>query len=432
MYLILLPIFFPILAGFCLLVCPKKPDRKLLIITTGICLVVTAMLILCTLLSGKQELTLFYLTRTLPIYFKIDEVGILFCLLTVVVFVGAGFFSFVYMTHEQKEKRYYGFYLMVFGVLNALCFAGNLITFYLFFELLTLSSMPLVLHTGSREAIMAGLKYLFYSLCGAYAWLPTAHPVAPAPASAVLSAVIVKAGVLALIRVIYYIFGVSFLRGSWVQTAWLILALVTVFMGSMLAYREPVLKKRLAYSTVSQISYILFGLAAMNEEAFTGGLLHVLAHGLIKCTLFLTAGAIIYTTGKTRVDELRGIGKEMPLTIWCYTIVSLGLIGIPPTGGFISKWYLALGGLSGNIGVFGYIGPVVLLLSALLTAGYLLPLTIQGFFPGADYAYASLQKREPHKCMTIPILIMTILSVLIGLFPNILVDYLADFVGTLF
>lgn len=336
---------------------------------------------------------------------------------------------------------------------------------------------------------MAGLKYLFYSLCGAYAglfgiyflyhncdtltftaggvlqttaiaaqgefllltafvmilgfgvkagmfpmhaWLPTAHPVAPAPASAVLSAVIVKAGVLALIRVIYYIFGVSFLRGSWVQTAWLILALVTVFMGSMLAYREPVLKKRLAYSTVSQISYILFGLAAMNEEAFTGGLLHVLAHGLIKCTLFLTAGAIIYTTGKTRVDELRGIGKEMPLTIWCYTIVSLGLIGIPPTGGFISKWYLALGGLSGNIGVFGYIGPVVLLLSALLTAGYLLPLTIQGFFPGADYAYASLQKREPHKCMTIPILIMTILSVLIGLFPNILVDYLADFVGTLF
>ena len=157
MYLILLPIFFPILAGFCLLVCPKKPDRKLLIITTGICLVVTAMLILCTLLSGKQELTLFYLTRTLPIYFKIDEVGILFCLLTVVVFVGAGFFSFVYMTHEQKEKRYYGFYLMVFGVLNALCFAGNLITFYLFFELLTLSSMPLVLHTGSREAIMAGL-----------------------------------------------------------------------------------------------------------------------------------------------------------------------------------------------------------------------------------------------------------------------------------
>lgn len=489
MYLILLPIFFPILAGFCLLVCPKKPDRKLLIITTGICLVVTAMLILCTLLSGKQELTLFYLTRTLPIYFKIDEVGILFCLLTVVVFVGAGFFSFVYMTHEQKEKRYYGFYLMVFGVLNALCFAGNLITFYLFFELLTLSSMPLVLHTGSREAIMAGLKYLFYSLCGAYAglfgiyflyhncdtltftaggvlqttaiaaqgefllltafvmilgfgvkagmfpmhaWLPTAHPVAPAPASAVLSAVIVKAGVLALIRVIYYIFGVSFLRGSWVQTAWLILALVTVFMGSMLAYREPVLKKRLAYSTVSQISYILFGLAAMNEEAFTGGLLHVLAHGLIKCTLFLTAGAIIYTTGKTRVDELRGIGKEIPLTIWCYTIVSLGLIGIPPTGGFISKWYLALGGLSGNIGVFGYIGPVVLLLSALLTAGYLLPLTIQGFFPGADYAYASLQKREPHKCMTIPILIMTILSVLIGLFPNILVDYLADFVGTLF
>lgn len=335
---------------------------------------------------------------------------------------------------------------------------------------------------------MAGLKYLFYSLCGAYAslfgiyflcqncdtltftaggvlqvsaaskdgsfflflafvmilgfgvkagmfpmhaWLPTAHPAAPAPASAALSAVIVKAGVLALIRVIYYIFGADFIRGTWVQTAWLTLALVTVFMGSMLAFREPVLKKRLAYSTVSQLSYILFGLAVMNEEALTGSLLHVLAHGFIKGTLFLTAGAIIYTTGKTKVDELRGIGKEMPLTMWCYTIVSLGLIGIPPTGGFVSKWYLAIGGLAGDIGIFRYLGPAILLVSALLTAGYLLPLTLRGFFPGTDYDYQTLQKREPCPLMTIPILFMTILSVLIGLFPTVIVDKLTDFVSTL-
>lgn len=199
----------------------------------------------------------------------------------------------------------------------------------------------------------------------------------------------------------------------------------------MLAYREPVLKKRLAYSTVSQLSYILFGLAVMNKEAFTGGLLHVLAHGFIKGTLFLIAGAIIYTTGKTRVDELRGIGKEMPLTMWCYTIVSLGLIGIPPTGGFISKWYLATGGLAGDIGIFRYLGPAILLLSALLTAGYLLPLTIQGFFPGADYDYTSLHRQEPCHLMTIPIVLLTVLSVLIGLFPNIVVAYLTNFVSTL-
>ena len=442
------------------------------------------MLALC--LAGEGMLTLFNLTDRLPVLFKVDEVSVIFSAMTVIVFVCAGFFSFEYMKHEQKEKRYYGFYLIVFGVLLALCFAGNLITFYLFFELLTLSSMPLVLHNGSKEAIMAGLKYLFYSLCGAYlslfglyfiesygntltfspggvlsagaiaehgtvllvtamlmligfgvkagmfplhAWLPTAHPVAPAPASAVLSAVIVKAGVLGMVRVVYYIFGVSFLRGSWVQTVWMCLTLLTVFMGSMLAYREPVLKKRLAYSTVSQLSYILFGLSIMETDALRGGLLHVLSHGFIKAALFLCVGAIIFKTGKTRVEELRGIGKEMPLLMWCYTIVSLGLIGIPPTGGFISKWYLAEGALSSGIAVFSWLGPVILLISALLTAGYLLPVTIRGFFPGADYNYETLVKKEPSPLMTVPVLILALLSVLLGLIPGEILDYLLQIAG---
>lgn len=493
MYLILLSIFFPILSGMFLLIRYRtsltgsaKPDRKTLVILTGSFLVITALLTTAASLTVTEPFTLFYLTKTLPITFAIDQTGALFSLLTVIIMLCAGFFSFAYMKHEEREGRYYGFYLLVFGILNALCFAGSLITFYLFFELLTLSSMPLVLHNGSKEAVMAGLKYLFYSLCGAYgalfgiyfiyqnsttlaftaggvldssavarqggfllfaafvmilgfgvkagmfpmhAWLPTAHPVAPAPASAVLSAVIVKAGALAIIRVVYYIFGADFLKGSRMQTAWICLTLITIFMGSMLAYREPVLKKRLAYSTVSQLSYILFGLAVMDESALTGSLLHVLAHGFIKAVLFLCAGAIIYTTGKTRVDELRGIGKEMPLTMWCYTIASLGLIGIPPTGGFISKWYLAIGSFKSGLPVLDVLGPIILLVSALLTAGYLLPLTIQGFFPGADYDYSKLQKREPSGLMTIPILILTILSVLIGLFPNLITDYLTAIVS---
>ncbi len=511
MYLILLSIFFPIVVGVGFLIVSSdketgktisdtcyssnledrgaaesnKQARNHLLLATGTAYLLTGILVIAAIIAARDEsFILFYLTKALPICFRIDEMGVLFSVMTLIVYVCAGFFSFEYMKHETKEKRYYGFYLIVFGVLNALCFAGNLITFYLFFEMLTLTSMPLVLHNGSHESIMAGLKYLFYSLCGAYmalfgiyfiwknsdtltftaggvlnasagsqtgilliaafvmllgfgvkagmfpmhAWLPTAHPVAPAPASAVLSAVIVKGGVLAIVRTVYYIYGTSFLRGTWVQTAWLILTLITVFMGSMLAYREPVLKKRLAYSTVSQLSYILFGLAMMTTSSVTGGLLHVLAHGFIKATLFLVAGAIIYTTGKTRVDELRGIGKEMPLTIWCYTIVSLGLIGIPPTGGFISKWYLAIGSLNSSIPVFCWLGPVILLVSALLTAGYLLPLTVQGFLPGADYDYTHLRKREPSLWMTVPILIMTILSVLIGLFPGVIVDWIMEVV----
>lgn len=486
MYYIILSIFFPVLSGLYLLVRKEMKNRKNLLITVGVSFVITTVLVILALcLSGNEMLTLFNLTDRLPILFKIDEISVIFVIMAVVIFVCAGFFSFEYMKHEDKEKRYYGFYLIVLGVLIALCFAGNLITFYLLFELLTLSSMPLVLHNGSKEAIMAGLKYLFYSLFGAYmalfglyfierygntltfspggvissaaaaehggillvvamlmligfgvkagmfplhAWLPAAHPVAPAPASAVLSAVIVKAGILAVVRVVYYIFGVSFLKGTWVQTAWMVLALITIFMGSMLAYREPVLKKRLAYSTVSQLSYILFGLAVMDAGGVTGGLLHVLSHGFIKAALFLCAGVIIYMTGKTRVEQLRGIGKEMPLTMWCYTIVSLGLIGIPPTGGFISKWYLAEGSLASGIPGFSWIGPVVLLISALLTAGYLLPITIQGFFPGADYDYGALRKKEPSLFMTIPVLILTILSVLTGLFPNTLVNYLSQII----
>ncbi len=486
MYYIILSILFPILTGLYLLVRKEIKDRKRLLTITGIFLVISgALVILALCMAGNGIFTLFNLTERLPVLFRIDEVSVVFSVMTVIIFLCAGFYSFVYMKHEEKEKRYYGYYLMVLGVLIALCFAGNLITFYLFFELLTLSSMPLVLHNGSREAIMAGLKYLFYSLSGAYmslfgvyfverygntltfspggvisaqaaaehggillivcfamligfgvkagmfpmhAWLPAAHPVAPAPASAVLSAVIVKAGVLAIVRVVYYIFGASFLRGSWVQNAWMVLTLITVFMGSMLAYREPVLKKRLAYSTVSQLSYILFGLAVMNEGSVTGGLLHVLCHGFIKTALFLCAGAIIFMTGKTKVSELRGIGKEMPFLMWCYTIVSLGLIGIPPTGGFISKWYLAEGALASGIPGFNWIGPVILLISALLTAGYLLPLTIQGFFPGADFDYSALKKKEPPLLMTVPVLILTVLSVGIGLFPQVFINYLSQIV----
>ena len=169
MYYIILSVFFPILAGTYLLVRKEMKTRRSLLVTTGVSLLVTAVLAALALcLAGEGMLTLFNLTDRLPVLFKVDGVSVIFSAMTVIVFVCAGFFSFEYMKHEQKEKRYYGFYLIVFGVLLALCFAGNLITFYLFFELLTLSSMPLVLHNGSKEAIMAGLKYLFYSLCGAY------------------------------------------------------------------------------------------------------------------------------------------------------------------------------------------------------------------------------------------------------------------------
>lgn len=479
---ILVPIFF----GLGILIKPEFKNRNTLLTVSGAGLIITALLACFVIFSGEMELMLFSFGKNLHVFFHVDGVSRVFAAAIAVVWVLAGFYAFEYMKHEKEEKRYFGFYLMEFGVLLALAFSGNMVTYYFFYEMMTLFSVPLILHSRTKEAIMAGLKYMFYSLFGAYmvlfgiyflnkyavtlnfsaggvlnlnatagkegfllivafcmilgfgvkagmfpvhGWLPTAHPIAPAPASAVMSGIIVKMGVLGMIRVVYYLFGADFIRGTWVQTAWMTLALVTVFMGSMLAYREKVLKKRLAYSTVSQVSYILFGMALLQPEGLTGSLLHVVFHAVIKSLLFLCAGVIIYKTGKTTVDELKGIGKEMPVTIWCYTFAAAALIGFPPFSGFISKWHLAVGALESAIPVFSCVGPVILLVSALLTAGYLLPITVNGFLPGAEYDYSSLKKKEPVKMMLIPLMILAFLTIILGVFPNPLTDFISNIVN---
>lgn len=481
--LLLIPVLFPVLTGLLLLLGPKWESRELLRKYTGISLAIAALLVTCVLLlvDGETSFTLLQLNRSLSITFRLDGVGRLFVGVVTIVWLCAGLFSFEYMKREQKEQRFYGFYLIVFGVLIGLDSAGNLITFYMFYELMTLLSVPLVLHTQTREAILAGMKYLFYSFCGAYmvlfglyflnrytntlaftaggvldmelvrgreplllavaflmllgfgvkaglfplhGWLTMAHPVAPAPASAVLSGIIVKAGVLGVIRVVYYMFGAEFLRDTWVQKVWLVLILITILMGSMMAYREKVWKRRLAYSTVSQVSYILLGLAMLEPQALQGALLHTVFHAFIKCGLFLTAGVFVYQTGRKRVDEYAGIGKRMPMVVWCYVGLSLALIGIPPASGFVSKWYLALGSLDSGIKVLGVLAPVVLLFSALLTAGYLLPVAISAFLPGERWEEENALRQQEGVCsfgepswrMRAPILVLAVLAVCLGIF----------------
>lgn len=466
----------------------ESGNQKGLHFCVGAVLALSVGLAMAAAWTGEKSVTLFTLLDTIPVCFRADEIARLFVTIVSVVWLAAGFYAFVYMKHEGDEKRYFGFYLLLYGVLLGLDFAGNLITMYLFYELMTLTSMPLVLHNGTREAIMAALKYLFYSMCGAYgglfgifflyrycdsltftaggtlnlaaasghegilliavfamlagfgakagmfplhAWLPAAHPVAPSPASACLSGIIVKGGVLAIVRTVYYIVGPAFLRGTWVQYAWMTLTLITVFMGSMLAFREKGFKKRLAYSTVSQVSYILFGLSLLNATAFTGAMLHTVAHAFIKCGLFLTAGVFLYYYGYTRVEQLVGIGKKMPVTMWCYTFFSLALIGIPPASGFISKWYLAEGAMQANAGAFSWLGPVVLLLSALLTAGYLLPVTMKGFFPGEEGAGKDFSRKEPSLFMLVPLIVLAALSILLGVLPNPLIQYVGEIAQTL-
>lgn len=483
---LLLPVLFPIIMGIVVLTGKAfRKNRKQLCLAVAAGLTGSWIFTLWAFVQGKAGLRLWQLTDAVEIAFRVDEISCLFAGLTATVWLLVGIYSFSYMTHEEREHEFFGCYLIVLGVLIGLDFSANLISFYLFYEAMTLTSLPLVLHERTKEAVMAGLKYLFYSVAGAFlalfgiffltvtagdlsfvpggvltaeslagreavfraalfcmligfgtkagmfplhGWLPTAHPVAPAPASAVLSGVITKSGVLGIIRVVYYIVGPELIRGSWVQTVWMVLTLLTVFMGSMLAYKEPVLKKRLAYSTVSQVSYILFGLSLLEPLGFVGALSHVIFHSLVKNALFLSAGAVIFTTGWTRVEKMKGLGQIMPKMLICYTLVSLTLVGIPPTGGFISKWFLAQGALASGCGVFSWLGPVVLLVSALLTAGYLLPLTIQGFFPGADAK--KQENHEPSRLMLFPVLVLTFGAVVFGCFPTPLLSFLQNVAKT--
>lgn len=478
-------ILLPALAALTLpfLKCRRDKHRCVML-----ALALEAVLAANALLLPEREMVLFSMTQSLTIALRLDGISKLFMAIGAFGFLLTGIYAFRYLEGEEKDDRFFVFFLLSLAALMGMDFSRNLITMYLFFEMITLLSMPLVLYDRTEQAVRGALKYLFYSIAGAFlalgcifflskfcvslefvpggnldpektagqetllrilvflgvvgfgakagmyplhGWLPTAHPVAPAPASAVLSGIIAKAGVLAIIRLIFFCVGADFLRGTWVQQALLGLALLTVFMGSMMAYREKVFKKRLAYSSVSQISYILVGLFFLTPESTLGGLLHILFHAAIKVCLFLVAGSFIHNTGKHNVDEFVGFGKSMPKTLWGFTLASLALIGIPPASGFVSKWYLALGALDSGLGVYSWLAPVVLLISALLTAGYLLPITVSGFFPGKDAAVPA-KNDEGGWSMVAPIWILAGLSLLLGLCAGSLVGMLGSLAASLF
>ena len=483
-----IPVLIPFLAAVLLPALKvENPGAKRLYTIGAAAVTAAAMSLLCWRGTGTA-LVLYRIDEGLAVGLKLDGLAVLYTLLVAILWVGIVIYSHGYIHHDRHENRYYSFLLALLGSLLGLGMADNIVSFYLFYELMTFIAFPLICHSTRKEDVQAAITFLVYSIFGAtlaligivllngmvdigsftpgglldttmallhgnvlkialllllfgfgckagmyplQAWLPVAHPAAPAPVSAPLSALITKAGVLGIIRVIYYMVGTEALDGTWIQYLWLSVTLLTVFMGSMLAFREPMLKKRLAYSSISQISYVLFGLAVLSAEAFTGALLQMVFHAFAKLILFLCAGVIIHETGKQRVDELKGIGKEMNTVMWCFTLAALSLIGIPPMGGFVSKWYLITAALAAPIGIFSWLGPVVLLVSALLTAGYLLPIVIAAFFPGADYDYSKRVKRCPSPYMTGPLVVLSALAILLALFPHKLTTFFAALAGSL-
>ncbi len=488
---ILLPlvILLPLLGGALLPLLRLQEKKRLHIYVLAVLLAEAAAVTALLFAPSGAGLRLFAMSETLVLALRMDGVSKLFLAVAAYGFLVTAIYGFRYLEHGEREDSFFTWFLLSLGGLAGMDLSANLITMYLFFEMITLLSMPLVLHDRTQESIRAALKYLFYSVAGAFlglaaifflarysttlafhaggnldparsaghetllqvviflgvigfgakaglyplhGWLPTAHPVAPAPASAVLSGIIAKAGVLAILRLVYYCVGPAFLAGTWVQYAWLGLALLTVFMGSMMAYREKVFKKRLAYSSVSQIAYVLTGIFLLSPDGLLGALLQVPFHAAVKVCLFMVAGSFIVNTGKHRVDELRGYGRVMPKTLWAFTFAALSLIGIPPASGFVSKWYLAAGALNSGLPVWNWLAPVILLISALLTAGYLLPITIDGFFPGKDCPPLPPRNREGGPVMWLPIALLAALSILFGIFSAPLIRALRTLVQPLF
>lgn len=483
--LLLVPIILPMAVGLTIKNLDIKRIHRISAIT-----VILNMLILIGLFFMKQNsLEIISVTDQLTIMLKIDQLTVFFTLLAGFLWIMSTFYSFEYMKHEEREERYFRFFLLVLGVIMGIGFAGNMFTFYLFYELMTLITFPLVIHSMTDKSMRAGVKYLVYSFTGAalvligifityffaqgynfspggildisriagneglllwgylfafigfgskagmyplHAWLPSAHPVAPAPASGLLSGVITKAGVLGIIRMTHFVFGADLIRGTWVQNLLMILIIFTIFMGSMLAFRTKHMKERLAYSSVSQVSYVLLGIILLNMDGFMGSMLHIIFHAMIKNILFLSVGAIIYKTGKQYVNEIKGIGKSMPITMWCFTLASLGLVGIPPLSGYLSKWYLGTGALAISQHTYGFVAVLTIITSAILTAGYLIPIFVDSFFPGQDFDYTGIKKMEPSRNMTVPLIILSAGVVILGIFPGTIVGYITSIGNLLF
>ena len=478
---LLAPILLPLLAGAALPFLVSAENRSKRQVYVASVVILNALLVGFVITLGDLDLRALRLTDALNFYLRIDDLTRFFLVLASGVWLLVAFYCFRYIPADGKDSRFFSFFLITYGVIAGACLAGNFFTFYLFYELMTLATYPLVVHAGTETAMRAGHKYLAYSFFAAalvligfvfvasfgtttdftaggvfdpalvsghegmllvvfllsfigfgtkayiwplFDWVPASYPEAPAPAAALLSGIVSKVAVLAILRLTFYLFGVDFLRGSWVQTALLSMTLLTVFMGSMLAYKEKLFQRRLAYSSVSQLSYVLFGIVLLNSLALLGAMLHVLFHALIKVTLFLSAGAVISQTGKAYVYELKGVGKAMPITMWCFTIAAVSLVGVPPTGGFLSKYHLAMGAFISDFPTLGMVGAGILLLSALLTAGDLITIFASAFFPGSKFNYETLVKTEPGWQMTVPLIILASLALLLGMFPGPIIGFI--------
>ena len=489
------PALLPIGGGILLLIVSSKDGayRRLEFLTGGITLANSLMvgwLIAAKSGTGEQAV-LFRLYGDLKVMFCLDGLGSVFAGLIALLWPLAVLYSFEYMRHEERRTSFFAYYLMTYGVTVGIAFSGNLMTLYLFYELLTVVTFPLVLHPMTREAARASRKYLYYAIGGAafafigiifvlsysasgntqfmpggvldltavrerrgtlllvyvlaffgfgvkaalfpcHGWLPEAT-VAPTPVTALLHAVaVVKSGAFAVIRLTYFSFGTQFLRGTWAHMAVMAAVMVTIVFGSTMAVKEIHWKRRLAYSTISNLSYILLGTVMMSPLGLAAALSHMVFHAFMKICSFFCAGCVMHQSGRTYVYELDGLGRYMPVTFGCLAVASFSLAGIPPFAGFVSKWNIAQAafGCGADLATAGssgkwlaYAGAGVLLYSAFMTAVYMFTVLVRAYFPKADgpeqtpkFESALQEIRDPGWMMLAPLVIFAAAIIGLGLY----------------
>jgi multicomponent Na+:H+ antiporter subunit D len=407
----------------------------------------------------------------LELLLRADALSVLFVGLSAFLWFVTTVYAIGYLESHKNRSRFFGFFSFCVTATVGLALAGNLFTFVVFYELLTLATYPLVAHKGTKEALKGARTYLMYTLGGGlmllfgviflqttagpieftqggvlgerqdldagqlrwafffiiaglgvkaalfplHGWLPKAM-VAPAPVSALLHAVaVVKAGAFGIVRVVYDVYGVEFADELGVLI-WLgALASFTIIYGSVKALSQDHLKKRLAYSTISQVSYIALGAAIVGPVATIGGLVHLVHQGIMKITLFFAAGIYDEALGIHKVSEMNGVGRLMPGTTLAFTIAALGMIGVPPVAGFVSKWYLGLGAM--QVGLGHWVLPILLISSA-LNAAYLLPILYRAWFTPPDSTLIPAKhtgRAETRLTLLLPPIITAALALLFGL-----------------
>ncbi|BDX05255.1 proton-conducting transporter membrane subunit [Planctobacterium marinum] len=435
--LLLTTFALPLILIALILLFRKQPNlREAASIGVGILVFVCNLMLLQHWLTTEEiSFTLFTLFPGVTIAFDIEPLGMIFALVASALWPVTTLYALGYMRahHEPRQTQFYCFFaLSIFSVMG-IAFAGNLMTLFVFYELLTLATFPLVAHAGTKKAKRGARTYLGILLFSSilffllavistwhftgtmdfklggildgvsdgvvsvllilfvfgvgkaaimplHGWLPAAM-VAPTPVSALLHAVaVVKAGVFTILKVMVYVFGIERLATIPSGTFLLYLAGFSILFASLVAIRKRNLKARLAWSTVSQLGYITMGALLASPLGVVGSAMHITMHAFSKITLFFCAGAIIVAAHKTEIPQMRGLGKQMPITMLAFGIASLGIIGLPPAGGTWSKWML----LMGTAETEHWILMLILMVSSLLSIGYLLPVTLRAFFPGPE------------------------------------------------